>query len=136
MPPTRLPFYLYIQNPGLNAFLTEMLLKAGYEPIQLDHTLRVDPRCELILIDTDDDVAHLSQVVSHLYHTYKVEPPLPVIAFLSKKALKHNPMLRYWLIDGKAAIMQIVPCKEGRLSKTHRRSLLWFLKRLLPLCAE
>jgi hypothetical protein len=129
----RIPIYLYVLHPDLNARLARLLLEEGYEPVQLDHDLNVDPTQGVVFIETGDDVAHLTQVVNHFYLTYKTESPLPVLAFLSRKALKRNPMLRYWLIDGRPAVVQVVPHKDGCLKKSDREGLLWLLKRLLPL---
>ena len=133
MPPQRTPIYLYVQTPKLGASLAKLLLKKGYEPILLDHRLGVDPRKHVVLIETRDDVAHMCQVVHYFYTTYKVDSPLPLIAFLSEKALKKNPMARYWLIDGHSAIANVLPRKKRRLGKAARRGLLWFLPHLLPL---
>jgi hypothetical protein len=133
MRPPRTPIYLYIQNPDLAACLSRLLLDEGYEPIPLDHNLNVDPTRNVVLLETGDDVAHLNQVVNHFYLTYKTDSPLPILVFLSKRALKLNPMIRYWLIDGRVAIAQVVTHKDGRLKKGEKRGFLWFLHRLMPL---
>lgn len=133
MPTPRIPIYLYVLNSDLNAHLVRLLLKEGYEPVRLDHNLNVDPTRNVVLVETDDDVAHLTQVVNHFYLTYKTDTSLPILAFLSKKALKQNPMVRYWLIEGRPAIAQVVPHKDGCLKKGELRGFLWFVKRLLPL---
>ena len=133
MPRHRIPIYLYVQTPKFGAYLVRLLIENGYEPILLDHRLGVDPRQHVVLIETRDDVAHLSQVVHYFYSTYRVEVPLPLLAFLSPKALKRHPMVRCWLIDWHSAIVNVLPRKKRRLGKTARRGLLWFLTHLLPL---
>lgn len=124
---------LYIENPQLCAALVDLLTEGGFHPVRLDDSLSVDPTRNVVLLETNDDVAHLNQIVQRFYFTYQTDAPLPLIAFLSEEALERNPMLRYWLIDGRAAVMQIVPLTEGGLSDSHRRGLLWLLRQLVPL---
>ena len=132
--PHRTPVYLYVLDPDLNAALVRLLKKRGFKPIQLDHRLCVDPVRNVVIVETGDDVAHLNQVVNHFYLTYKIDSTLPLLAFLSRKAIERNPMVRCWLIDGRSAITQIISRKSKRkLRDREKRAFLWSLLRLLPL---
>lgn len=100
-----------IDNIVLRNRVSELLQQAGYEPVVLEtaHELKsMGPLCDVAVLETNDDVAALSQIVYELYMAHPVEQTLPIIALLSKDALRRNPKVGMWEIKGRAAITSLV----------------------------
>jgi len=62
---------------------------------------------DIFLVETNDDVAALTQRVYELYKVTQAKSEILIIGMLSQDQMDRNMMVQVWLIDGHAALMSL-----------------------------
>lgn len=120
-----------VEDQRLRDHLTRELAVAGYVPEVLHlrrDLLRRVPLSTVLILETNDDVAALTQTVYELYTASGVEQALPIIVLLSRDAAKRNPRVAMWDVGGHAAVAAIVTPDR----KDANKEILEFVRRLKP----
>ena len=91
--------------------LRQALGSAGFRWIEMPwpELLNAATPDDVIVLETGDDIAALTQFVYHLYDKTTRETAVPVIALVSQDALRRNPRLGGWTVNGHAAVIAVTP---------------------------
>ena len=71
-----------------------------------------DLEVDIIVLETNDDIAALTQYVYEVYRkSNKGNTPL-IVAVASTEQIKRNPAASYWIIDGHAAVVVLAAADQ------------------------
>lgn len=69
-------------------------------------------RSSVIVLDTNDDAASLVHIVHEIYKLFPrqaiMQGTIPILGILSATQYQRNPRFQYWLINGSAAVLEIL----------------------------
>lgn len=106
-----LEYFVAVEDPILRTRLRRVLRSLEIEPAvtgDAKEAYRVNPlrlKQDLLLLETGNNVHRLTQTVNDLHYSpWHEGGPVPVICFVSRRTLKENPTLGFWLIAGSAAV--------------------------------
>ena len=74
------------------------------------------PDGDLLFLETNDDVASLTQIVYEMYRTAPPECRLLILGILSENQVRLNPQVSVWLINGHAALFALLTTDQPRFS--------------------
>ncbi len=107
--------YLVFMDEEFRREVAKGFEKLGFMVVECDKTAPLDcpdPLETLTIIETGDDGALLSRLVYELYLTHGAEHTIPIIGIISPESMKMNSSLGWWLVNGHAAILLLIP-REG-----------------------
>lgn len=105
-----------VDNIELRSRIVAAIEQTGFQPQfvgnsnELLGALPASPCDSFLIIDTNDDVAKMVQLVNDVYRVVRLSGQVfHVVVFMSsKQTLRQNPSLKFWLIDGHAAVAGIL----------------------------
>ncbi|MDQ2733285.1 MAG: hypothetical protein M3Y56_16670 [Armatimonadota bacterium] len=117
-------------NQRVRSHLAKILSASGLDAETLASSSSLDsmsltPR-DVILLETNDDVAALMQKVYNIYSACSTGEAPQIIGFVSSKVLDKNPALGWWEIDGHAALAALLLTGRSDIEA----SLAYFIRRL------
>jgi hypothetical protein len=110
MDETKSPVVVAVDEPNLRRTLTDALVAAGYEVTMVvpayELCNRPVPKA-VIVLETKDDVAMLTQIVYELYMASPRERPPAILAILSLAVINAHPSVALWMIHGHVALLSL-----------------------------
>lgn len=100
-----------VDNPELRDRISKIIEATGFVPVVLKSSYdlrKMGPVDDLVFIETNDDVAALTQTVYELYRSSPAKYTLWIVGLLSKDAMERNPRSMVWDIDGHAALLSLL----------------------------